>query len=255
MLLAVMVGLASACARPSGDVGGQSREGPLVWPSGQTRLVASYAVGGGFVSYSWHVMEVPRLFVYTDGHAVADSRRTLLLTATELSDLVRALRRDLSGLGASVSPSGGMQVADAPTTVLAVRNGTGALRSVSAYALGIQDGYPRQLVAARDRLEAVAKRVVAEGTAYNSDRLRLVAEPRQESGPGPVRLWPATVPVPPLLAGGGGLRTADLTGAAAANAAARLPGADWQSGGQWPLLRSADGKLYGVAWRYLLPDE
>jgi len=254
-LLAALVGLIAACARPDDDGSGGAGGEPLVWPTGPAQVLASYKVGDGFVSYSWHLMEGPRLVVYSDGRAVADSRRTLTLSSGELSALVRDLRRDLAGLGPNESASGGMQVSDAPTTVLKVRNAAGGLHSVSAYALGMMDGYPKRLAAARDRLDVLAQRVLASGTPYTSDRVRLVVEAR-DTADGAVRPWPVAVPLPPALADtSSGVRSADLNGAAAAAAAANLPGDDWQAPSPWPVLKTADGKLVAVAWRYLNPDE
>lgn len=240
--------LVSACARPGPEVE------PLIWSSsGEPVVVASLQVGGGFVPYAWHLMEGPRVVVYSDGRAVADSRRVLSLASDELSDLVRELRRDLSGLGPTVDAGGEMQVADAPTTTLRVRGGDGGLTSVSAYALGISRGYPARLVAARDRLENLARRTLDTGTAHTTDRLRLLLDPRSEVQD-TVAAWPAGVPMPPLAPGAGfEVRTADFTGAAA-EAASMLPGQTWESG-RWPLVRAPDGALYAIAWRYVGPEE
>ncbi|HEX6871766.1 MAG TPA: hypothetical protein VF163_11765 [Micromonosporaceae bacterium] len=244
LVLAVAAGLVGACARPA--------QPPLVWPSaGEPIVVASMTVGGGFVPYSWHLMEPPRITVYADGAAVVDASKVLTLSQVEVSDLVRALREDLDGLGPTVEPGGGMQVSDAPTSVLRVRDEQGELTAVSAYALGILTSYPKRLLRARDRFGALAKRVEAGGTGYTSDRVRIVVEPRADqpaSG-----LWPTGLALPPWREGGS-LRTADLTGSQALAVAAALPDQDWRSG-SWPVLTGPDGQRYAVGWRYLLPEE
>jgi hypothetical protein len=252
---ALAVGGLLACAR-AGEPGPGGVD-PIVFPPGQPTLVAWYEVGGGFVPRSWSLMEGPRLVVYSDGRAVADSRRVLVLPADEVAEFIRATRADLKGLDRTVDVGAAHQIADAPTTRMTVYTGDAGLQSVSAYALGETMGYPPRLLDARDRMEALAKRVGDEGSPYSSDRLRIVLEPLVDRE-ATVTEWPAAVPLPPLLEGGGkagvGLRTAVLTGDDAAGVARALPDA-WRSGYPWPIVRLPDGTRYGVAWRYLLPDE
>jgi hypothetical protein len=194
--------------------------------------------------------------VYSDGRAVANATRTLTLTPPELSDLVRALRRDLAGQPATASPpTGGQAVADAATTVLQVRAADGSLQSVSAYALEILKGYPERLHTARARLDRLTDRVFSQGGPYTADRIRLVAEEHTGAGTGgTVQPWPAGVAVPSVVDSRLGVRQADLAGASAAAAAQALPRDEEQVGG-WPLRRTNDGLLLAVSWRYLLPDE
>jgi hypothetical protein len=244
----------SACGRAGGGPGsGPGGDPPLTWPpTGEPQLVASYLVGGGFVPYGWHLMEGPKVVVYSDGLAIADSTKSLVLAARELSDLVLALRDELAGFGPTASAGAENQVTDAPTTTLTVQGANGTLMSVSAYALSEMTGYSPRLVAARDRLEALGRRVLADGAAYTGDTVRVVAQ-EQESTDATVIDWPAGVALPPPVGEGSGLRRGDLTGEQAAAVAAKVPDT-WRTG-PWPVLRTADGKLYGVAWRYLVPDE
>jgi hypothetical protein len=255
-LVVALVGLVvlAGCAKSGGGPGsGPGGEPPLTWPStGAPQLVASYLVGGGFVPYGWHLMQGPRVVVYSDGLAIADSTKSLVLDARELSDLVVALREDLAGFGPTATAGAENQVADAPTTTLRVQAANGTLASVSAYALSEMTGYSPRLVAARDRLDALALRVLADGAAYTGDTVRLVAQ-KLDTADATVIAWPEGVALPPPAGDGADLRKADLTGAEAETVAAKVP-ATWRDG-PWPVLRTADGTLYSVAWRYLVPDE
>jgi hypothetical protein len=205
---------------------------------------------GGFVPPGWTFIDAPRVVVYSDGRAVADASRVLTLSPVEVAELTRQLRRDLRGLDATVTSRQGDTVADAPSTVLQVRTATGEVQSVQAYALGIVDGYPRELVAARGRLENLAKRITTDGTVYTGARVLLVAEERSDATV--VADWPATLPVPPVNSAG--VRVADVNAADAAALLKVVPPV-YELSGPWPVLRLPDGSLVGLAWRYLLPDE
>lgn len=245
-LSAVALALVAGCASAGTGV---SPDDLVVLPSGSPQVMAASRTVGGFVPPGWTFIEAPRVVVYSDGRAIADARRMLVLSPTEVADLVRALRLDLRGFGPTATTPEGQFVADAPSTVLQVRTATG-LQSVEAYALGIVEGYPHRLVAAQDRLETLAQRVVGGGGPYRADRVRLVAEERFEADR--VRDWPAEVPLPTVNAMG--VRVADLGGVTAIALVGAIPQVGEESG-VWPVLRLPDGSLVGVAWRYLLPDE
>ena len=255
-LLVALVGLIvlSGCAKSGpGPGSGPGGEPPLTWPStGAPQLVASYKVGGGFVPYGWHLMEGPRVVVYSDGLAIADSTKSLVLAANELSDLVLALRGELAGFGPTATAGAENQIADAPTATLRVQGENGTLTSVTAYALSETTGYSPRLVAAKDRLDALARRVLADGAAYRGERVRLVAQ-KVDTTDATVIAWPDGVALPPTVGEGDDLHQADLTGAEAQTVATKVP--DTWRAGAWPVLRTTDGTLYGVAWRYLVPDE
>jgi hypothetical protein len=255
-LLVALVGLVvlAGCAKSGGGPGpGPGGQPPLTWPStGAPQLVASYQVGGGFVPYGWSLMEGPRLVVYSDGLAIAASTKSLVLDARELSDLVLALREELAGFGPTATAGAENQIADAPSTTLRVQGGDGTLTSVSAYALSEATGYSPRLVAAKDRMEALANRVLADGAAYTGQTVRLVAQ-KVDKTDAPVIAWPDGVALPPAVGDGTDLRKGDLTGAEATTVATTVP-ATWRDGA-WPVLRTSDGALYSVAWRYLVPDE
>ena len=255
ILVAVLGALVAGCARsPSGGDGG---DGGVVLPTGGAAVsVAAWRLEGGFVPAGMRAISAPRLVVYSDGRAVADAERMLTLTVRETGELVGALRHDLAGLPATATPRpGGPQVADAATSVLEVRGADGRLQSVQAYALEIVQGYPRSIYAARDRLAPLAERVARDGVPYTSDRIRLVAERREEAGAGStVAPWPAGVPVPSTVDGQSGVRVLDLAGVQSEAAALALP-RDLVQPGTWPLRRTPDGGLLAVSWRYLLPGE
>jgi hypothetical protein len=245
-VLAAMTGCAHVDAEPD--------SGTLTWPTVQ--LVASYTIRSNPLwQPAYTVIEPPRALVYSDGTVIADASRKLTLNNKELSGLVRALRRELDGLGPFARAN--TKVLDGNTTDLRVRMANGDLYSVSAYALG--DRHPRRLRDAHARLEALRARVAAEGTAYTSDRVRFVASPVSDT-PANLAPWPAGVAVPPISDLGAGaygeVRSADLTGEAGAQVIAGLPGVPrlWE---RWPVVRSPDDDevLFSVAWRYLTPDE
>ena len=243
-----LVMVVSGCATPGGS--GTGPDESVVLPTGPAQEMAAMRQVGGFVPPGWTFIEAPPVVVYSDGRAVADAHRVLTLTLPEVAALVRELRRDLRGLGPTAKSSESEFVADAPSTVLEVRSPAGGVQSVSAYALGIVDGYPDALVAARDRMAHLAERVTQQGTVYTGQRVRLVADARSEGTV--VMDWPAAVPVPP--ANPAGVRVADLEGDAAAALVSAIPPVQ-ELDGPWPVLRLPDGSLVGVAWRYLLPDE
>jgi hypothetical protein len=251
LVVAATLATLSACATSGTSPGsGTSTGGPV--PTGPPQLVASYEVGGGFVPYTWNLMEGPRLVVYSDGLAIAETSKSLVLDAKELSDLLAGLGRELDGFGPTAKAGAENQIADAPTTTLRVRRDNGTLYPVSAYALSESTGYDKRLVAGKDRMEALVQRITTDGAPYQGDKVRLVAQ-RVDKADGPVTAWPKGVPVPPPAGEGTDVRTGDFDGDEAKTIATTVP-ADWRSG-PWPVLKTDDGTLYSVAWRYLVPDE
>ncbi|TMR95755.1 hypothetical protein [Nonomuraea basaltis] len=221
-----------------------------VSPEGD-RPVAVWRLEGGFLQPGLLAIRPPRVVVYGEGQAIVDAARTLRLSQAELSDLVSALARDLSGQPATATPRPGTPVVmDAPTTVLGVRAAGGEMREVRIPALDESgDGYAGPLLNARARLDRLAQRAATEGQDYSSERVRLVAE---ETQGGKARAWPEGVPEPPGT--GAPVHTRDLSGNAA-SAAARLIPYDAGQQGDWPVYRAPSGVSLAVSWRYLLPDE
>jgi hypothetical protein len=239
-------GLLTSCAKGVGD------RPPVTLPSG-TQLVAQARFEDGFVPPEWSVISPPRIAVYSDGLAVADSNHMLMLTADEVRDLVRSLRADLDGFGPNVEADPPMANADAPTTVLEVLDPGGALRAVRAYDLEEIDSYPSRLVSANGTLTQLAWRVNRDGKAFTSGRILLVIGGREATGRVPS--WPAGVPVPelgPSSLGGVGHLTVDGD---AAKAVVQAWPDSVTLGGTWPVARTPGGKVVGIGWRYLLPHE
>ena len=134
----------------AGLVGGWAR-GRLREAQGHPRDTADRRDAGRGVERGWRLVfapgdlkiRAPRVAVYSDGTAVADADRSMMLTADEVSAFVGEVGQRLAELPAKVTPSGGMTVTDVPDTVLKVLRADGATRSVTAYGLGLQRGYPR----------------------------------------------------------------------------------------------------------------
>jgi hypothetical protein len=215
------------------------------------KVVARLSQDGGFVPLGWSLVQAPQVVVYSDGRAVANATRVLTLGSAELNELLGRLRTDLDGFGPTVTPTGKQYVADASTTHVDVLDSDGRTHSVSAYALDLIPSYPAALVEANTRLRRLADRVTHDGVAYRAARIRLVAEQRGDTPAGQVRAWPAGVPVPSAV---NPARAEDLDPAASAAMIAVVP-VGLPDGQGWPVLRTSDGTLLGVAWRYLLPDE
>jgi hypothetical protein len=244
VVVAAIVALVGGCGMAEGE--------PVTFPADRVELVAAYQVHGGLASFGTLAIAAPNVLVYSDGQVVSGASRVLTLAQPDLAQLVRDLRRDLAGLDRDLMSPQSRRVLDAPSELLVVRRGDGSLQSVDAYALGIADDYPRGLRDAAGRLGRLAERAGKTGTAYTSDRVRLVlAPPGQTTGDVPP--WPAGIAEPPE--GDFSLRTADLEGDAARRVAATLPADVWRAGGEWSGYRLRDGSVYRAAWRYLAPDE
>ncbi|MFG1877604.1 hypothetical protein ACGFIV_22405 [Sphaerisporangium sp. NPDC049003] len=192
----------------------------------------------------------PALAVFGDGLVVADADRGLSLKASELTDLLRALRADLASQPATADPAGVSQIADARTVVLGVQV-DGAMHTVTAYALDetrSDRGYADGLYDARDLLGALADRVNREGSPYTTDRVRLIAQPR----PGQTgEKWPSSIPEPSASDEGGFEKI--LKGTQAADARRVFTRA--RQAGAWPVYRDHQGRPFAVTWRYVLPSE
>jgi hypothetical protein len=244
--VAALLGLVLLAGCDPADPGGHA---PLTWPPGL--VVASYRIFGGLAPASWGIFDEPDVVVYSDGLTVAAANLQLRLTPDEVSEVVRGLRGELSGLGPVASPSPPVLIMDAPSTTFQVREDGGNLYSVSANALTESGGFDPRLIAAKRRMEALRDRIERNGLPYVSDRVRVIAAQREQAGP--TKPWPEGVPLPPPPSAEAGVRVGVLTGDDAATLVATL-GPSPRTG-NFPLLRTEDGTVYAVGWRYLLPDE
>jgi hypothetical protein len=240
---------ALALAGTSAACGGAND--PVTFPADHVELVASWSSVGGMTPTSYRVMQPPLLMVYSDGQAVANARRVVRLSPTELTSLVRDLRGDLRGMDNATSDDA-RNIADGASTMFQVRLGDGTLQTLSFAALGSVHDYPSQLDRADDRMGKLYKRADG-GSAYRSDRVRLALDPNATGQGAPERSWPAAVAVP--ATDRYGMASADLAGEQARAVVAGMPDAQYQAPAPWPLYRRPDGTRYAVAWRYLGPEE
>lgn len=218
---------------------------PVVLPSDPKSRVAALIVAGGFVPPGWNEATAPRLAVYADGTAIAGAAHQLALSGSETTELVAALRRDLSGLPASPQPVEPNFVADAGTTMLFVLGAQGKPIEVSAYALDILK-YEARVMSAHERLQDLAERIAETGKPYTAQRIRLVAVPQPDAKTS--MGWPDVVPVPK----GTMVRVSDLDGPVAQAAVAAFPR---KPDGPWEVYDAGAAGNLAVTWRYLLPDE
>jgi hypothetical protein len=241
-LLLLAAGVTGGCGRRAG-------EEPVDFPTDRVEVVAAYR-GQRALDSPWRRVLAPAgLLVYSDGLVILDASRSLRLTRSQVTTLVRQLRRDLGRHADVLTSPEAMQVLDGGSTEFVVRLADGRPHSVTVNQLGIVHDYPPEILDADKRLADLADRVNADGEQYSSDRVRLVLDPARQPG-GEVRDWPAALAVPPV--GRLSVRTADLDGDAARGVIDALS----DSGADTPRrYRLADGAVYLVAWRYRAPDE
>ncbi|GAA2206904.1 hypothetical protein GCM10009850_023620 [Nonomuraea monospora] len=209
------------------------------------RPVAAWSWQGGYLAPGLRAVRPPALVVYADGRAIAEAAHELRLPPAEVEALVKALRQELAGQPATVSPRPGTPtVYDAPATVLGVDTGNGLHEVYVPHLDQTPEGYDAALTGARDRLSLLADRVAAGGRPYAVARVRLSAD--RVSGYGKVKPWPRGLPVPPHESSE---NTRDYAGAKARAIARLLP-----AGGR-QVYRTSSGEELALAWRYLLPHE
>nr|SBO94844.1 hypothetical protein BN4615_P4360 [Nonomuraea gerenzanensis] len=210
------------------------------------RPVATWSRQGGYLAPGLRAVRPPALVVYADGRAIAEAAHELRLPPAEVEALVKALRQDLSGQPATVSPRPGTPtVYDAPATVLGVDTGNGLREVYVPHLDQTPEGYDAALTSARDRLSHLADRVAAGGRPYAVARVRLSAD--RVGGYDTAKPWPRGLPVPPHESSE---NTRDYAGAKARAIARLLP-----APGSRRVYRTSSGEELALAWRYLLPHE
>ena len=215
--------------------------------------VLSWEHVGGFLVLGHESLRPARLVAYADGLMIADARRALRLRRGDLDALrwyTAGILRDPANLRRR---PGAPVLADVPATRLAVRppRGRGYVAHLEALdETRADDAYPHALYVLADRLAANRRRVLAAGSAYRPDAVRLVAA---DGGPGtgPIRAWPAGIPVP-TMGSDALVGVADLRGSVARAVVRAVPLSDH---GQWATYRTGDGRVLQAAWRRLLPHE
>lgn len=250
-LTAAVGGAAIAVAAPQDTEAGRHPQPLLTW-----ELI------GGFVPAGWNALRPARLAAYDDGTVIADATRRLQIgqgTLRSLRTHATAVLRDPAN---TRRRPGAPMVADLPSTVFTVR-GNG--RRFRAQFEGLEETrsdntYPPASYSLLDHLAQLRDRTLRLGTPYRPDAVRLIAvrlepvRPPQPTGPDPrpdVLPWPTGVPVPHLDKDEF-VAQLDLRGRQARALIRAVPRPDQ---GQWPVLRTEDGKQYQVNWRYLLIHE
>lgn len=191
----------AACARATGSTGGVSGDGPqtIEHPMGATDLVVRVETSGGFLAPEATLTELPTFSLFGDGTVITQGAQIEIypgpalpaLVSTRVSeDGVQAILRaaDRAGLLGADATYGLGCVADAGTTTFTVNAG-GSTHTVSAYALGLDEGScsgedadPRRALAtfaARlgDLRSWLPAGSVGEDTPYRFSELRIYIRP------------------------------------------------------------------------------
>jgi len=217
------------------------------------RAVFRWEVFGGFVSPWWAATRAPRLAVYRDGTAIAEASRRIRLAPGALVLLERHAVRVLSDPANSHRRDGVPVIADAPSTRFDARDWNGRHYTAIVEALEEyrdQHAYPKPMYELLDHATRLHDYIVAQGRAYRPDAVRLIVLEVDQTD-GPVGPWPSGVPVP-RIDPNNRVGRRDLHGLVARKA---VRGIGPRPAGDWPTLKTRDGRLLQTAWRYLLPDE
>lgn len=249
-------------------------------PNGATDVVLQLEEGGGFVPIEFLAGQAPQFTLYGDGRVVFQpavatfpepgpngvirnaSWRTAQLDAAQIEELL-TFALGQGGLGAARDNYGNDMVADASTSIFKINAG-GLDKTVSVYALGIEDDQnatdliPRRAFKAlADRLRDFDRGGTISTDAYLPDNFRAVLVER-EGDPG---AKPTPWPWPDLKMSD---FKANVNGVGAtqfphrtitAVEAAELGLGDVPGGAQGMTLTGPDSKLYTLILRPLLPHE
>ena len=284
VLLAACVGAGGspgASGRPTASPTSAATPTPAVeHPTGATAVILRMATGGGFIAPGTALTEVPEFSLYGGGTVVFRDPATSYIEpmrpdgiglrvpfqVAHLSEAqVQALLADAigpGGLGIARDDYPPCCVADAPSTTFTLNAG-GIEKVVMVGALGFDEPQTSPDDAARKAFAALARRLVAPdlGGASVTDfvpsayRGILTEEQPYPSVTVAPRTWPWTSfgPTDFTPSGPGGLPVPTRTLTAADVAALHLDGVE--GGANSIALKAADGKIYLLALRPLLPDE
>lgn len=246
----------------------------MAHPSGATDVILRFEEGGGFVPFGFLLTQAPEFTLYGDGTVVVRNVlqdplpdvggvvrshpfRTTKLGEADIQALLRFALVD-GGLGIARPSYGHDLVADASSAIFTIA-ADGATKVVDVYALGLE-GAPAADTAARrafvtlaERLRALAADPSFAVEPYVPHGYRGVLS---EGFPGnPERPWPWAAIDPktfgPADPNGSFLLQRVLT--PDEMAAVGVPG--HEGGLLNVMLRAADGTLYALSTRPLLPDE
>lgn len=264
------VAVPSPTASPSPTVQG------IAHPTGADQIVLRYDSAGGFVPPEFLAARVPFFTLYGDGRivfvqtsatppsgdiSVGQPLRTAKLSESQIQSLLQ-FALDNGGLAIARESYTNPLIADAPTAVFTI-NADNDSKTVSAMGLGHQQ-QPGPDSAVLERLATLADRLsnFDQGGSLGSDpytatAYRGVLTDAAGVAGVPVRAWPwpelkpsdFTLPKDPNV-----LQQATRTLTPDEVTTLKIDGSqNGVAGGVW--VRAADGKLYSLVIRPLLPDE
>jgi hypothetical protein len=217
--------------------------------------VFSYERFGGFVGVGIGPLTAPRLVVYSDRTAIADATSVVRLRGPQPPELPKRAVTVLSHPANLRRKPGVPVIADAPSTRFRAtgpnhRPLEGVVEALEEYR--DQHAYPQPLYDLLDDALGLRAHIIERGDAYRPSAVRLVVV-LIDHVDGPVKAWPAGVPVPHI---GQDSRSgqADLRGGAARQVVRGI-GTPPPDHGVWQAFRTPKRVLVQAAWRYLLPDE
>jgi hypothetical protein len=256
---------------PSGDPGSG-----LDHPTGATDVVLRFEEGGGLMMMEWALTEAPIFTLYGDGTVVFrdpatqpppaengllafNPFRTARLSPEQVDSLL-AFAIGEGGLAAARERYDHMGIADAGTATFTINAG-GRTKTVSVYALGLDEGAPDAAIRGQFLKLAERLRAFDEGGAVATDEFapqgwRAVLIESQ-GVPALVHPWPWSDLTPADFAApaddpnGAALPIRVLT----ADQVAALGLGDLKGGLLGYYTKGPEGKTYSIPIRPLLPDE
>ena len=275
-------GTPAASAGPSSPPSGAPTSSPRAFgaiehATGATDVLLRYEEGGGFVPVEWTAASAPIFTLYGDGTiifrnlnrapppAVGSTRpfqpfRTARMNEEQIQALLE-YALGIGGLETARTTYANDRVADASTATFSVNAG-GLAKTVSVYALGIDvpDGPDLPARAAfgrlRDHLVDIDQGGSIKTDVYAPDRYRATLLEGQ-AGAADQKPWPWKDIKPTDFVADGDPNAIQLPARVLTAADAALLGITPFEGGfvGLPLAGPADGKLYSLSLRPLLPDE
>lgn len=279
-LLAAACGSAGSASPPgSSAASAPPTSGGVDHPTGGTDVVLQLEEGGGFVPIEFRAGQAPVFTLFGDGRVVFQPAvtsfpepgpdgvirnvrwRTAQLDTAQIEELL-TFALGQGGLGAARDNYGNDMVADASTSVFTVNAG-GLKKTVSVYALGIEDSNATDLIARRafktlaDRLRDFDRAGTIATDVYLPDDFRAVLVERE----GDPQAKPMAWPWPDLKLSD---FKADINGTGAEQFPHRTITAvdvlelglgDLPGGAQGVTLTGPDSKVYSLVLRPLLPHE
>ena len=273
---AVGAGPALTDEPPSASPSASGDAGTIDHATGATDVVLRYEEGGGFVMAGYAAAMVPHFTLYGDGTIVYRDPtlpvpepsdgiarngplRTATLTEDQIQDVLK-LALDQGGLAIAKPEYRYDMVADASTAVFTV-SAAGGTKTVSVYALGIEDPAMPDLAARQNfaKLATALTSIESSGTIEATDYAPTAYRGILFESPGLVdpnaRAWPW-----PEIAPSDFKPSADPNGfqfpyrTLTVDEGKQL-GVDGYEGGLVNVVLEADGTTYQFSLRPLLPDE